>query len=263
MPNEGIDVDAMDATDYLTAVAHTYDLDGEGMKVVIVKGLHALTILDTAKEQQADLIVLVGCRDPKLLRSTPVPVLILPYEGKIPCTSYPDRMRPLHSITGVVALDGSLLAEASLEPAAQLVAALASPAQGSLHLVRVVQPAQGKGGRHVEEWVDPRIQEQAIDEASNYLKQKAEGIHERLETEFNLAVTWSVVVESGVADALIRAAEDGTVTRGSSIFGGSDLLVLSTHGRSGLQRLVSGSVMERIAGHTKLPLLVVRPAHSN
>ena len=52
----------------------------------------------------------------------------------------------LHTVA-LVALDGSELAEAAVAPAAELVAALAAPAQGALHLVRVVDilPRYGTG----------------------------------------------------------------------------------------------------------------------
>jgi hypothetical protein len=52
--------------------------------------------------------------------------------------------RPLQ---GLVTLDGSVLAERALTPAAYLVAALAAPAQGALHLLRVVDipVCYGKG----------------------------------------------------------------------------------------------------------------------
>jgi nucleotide-binding universal stress UspA family protein len=43
-------------------------------------------------------------------------------------------------------------------------------------------------------------------------------------------------------------------------FDGSDIIALATHGRSGLSRLVLGSVTEYILETTKLPLLVVRPS---
>lgn len=39
----------------------------------------------------------------------------------------------------------------------------------------------------------------------------------------------------------------------------SDLIVLSTHGRSGLQRLRFGSVTEEVVRHAETPLLVTRP----
>lgn len=38
----------------------------------------------------------------------------------------------------------------------------------------------------------------------------------------------------------------------------ADLIVMSTHGRSGMERMVHGSVVSRIIGNTICPLLLMR-----
>jgi nucleotide-binding universal stress UspA family protein len=73
-------------------------------------------------------------------------------------------------------------------------------------------------------------------------------------------VAWSVLKDGDVAEALIQAAEVG---KGSGIQQTSDLLVLTTHGRSGIQRWVLGSVTERVLLGSTLPLFIVRtPEHA-
>ena len=62
-----------------------------------------------------------------------------------------------------------------------------------------------------------------------------------------------------MAETLIKTAETGEDVEGTNVFGGGDLLVLATHGRGGLERLVLGSVTEHILGATRLPMLIVRP----
>ena len=62
-----------------------------------------------------------------------------------------------------------------------------------------------------------------------------------------------------MADTLIRAAEIGEETEGTHVFGGCDLIVLATHSRGGLERLMLGSVTEHILGATRLPMLIIRP----
>jgi nucleotide-binding universal stress UspA family protein len=54
----------------------------------------------------------------------------------------------------------------------------------------------------------------------------------------------------------VSLAEQGTASVGRC-----DLIVISTHGRGGLERWVMGSVTERILNATKLPMLIVRPQH--
>ena len=98
-----------------------------------------------------------------------------------------------------------------------------------------------------------------LDEARRYLT----GIAERLQggelAKLNLAIEWSIVESKDVADALIMAAERGTSTESSHEFTGCDLIAIATHGRGGMQRLVMGSVTERVLGATTLPMLIVRP----
>jgi nucleotide-binding universal stress UspA family protein len=38
----------------------------------------------------------------------------------------------------------------------------------------------------------------------------------------------------------------------------ADLIVMGSHGRSGLEKLVLGSVTQAVLSHTQLPVLVVR-----
>jgi nucleotide-binding universal stress UspA family protein len=40
---------------------------------------------------------------------------------------------------------------------------------------------------------------------------------------------------------------------------GADLIVMATHGRTGLRRLVLGSVLSRVAQEANCPLLIIRP----
>lgn len=267
---EIIGADMNETTSYLEGIARSDTLAGIKTDIKALIGATAPTILAVAQSIQADLIVMcshgrtgmmrwaLGSVAMKVVRSSTVPVLVLRDGGTMPCSAYPDMTRPLHAMAAVVALDGSTLAEAALLPAANLVAALAAPAQGSLHLTRVVPPPQN-AKRSGQEVTDPLVKEQAITAAGSYLSKKAGELCERLEADFNLAVTWSLVVDSDVAEGLIGVAEEGKVTRGAGIFGGCDILALATHGRSGLQRWAMGSVTERVLGTTKLPLLVVRP----
>jgi len=54
-----------------------------------------------------------------------------------------------------------------------------------------------------------------------------------------------------------KGAADGVIDAARKLEG--DLLVLSSHGRGGLSRVVLGSVADKIIRGTTLPVLVIRP----
>jgi len=81
----------------------------------------------------------------------------------------------------------------------------------------------------------------------------------RVIADFKLPVTWSVAVDTDVAEAIIRVAENGEDAEGAGVFGGCDLIAMATHGYSGMQRWAMGSITERVLSATKLPLLIIRP----
>lgn len=60
--------------------------------------------------------------------------------------------------------------------------------------------------------------------------------------------------ETSVVEA--HAAWRGVVETAES--SGADLIVMGSHGRSGLEKLVLGSVTQAVLAHTHLPVLVVR-----
>ncbi len=64
----------------------------------------------------------------------------------------------------------------------------------------------------------------------------------------------AVSVETSIIES--HAAWRGVVEAAESIQ--ADLIVMGSHGRSGLEKLVLGSVTQAVLSHTKLPVLVVR-----
>ncbi len=64
----------------------------------------------------------------------------------------------------------------------------------------------------------------------------------------------TVTVDTSVIEA--HTVWRGIVEAGVSLQ--ADLVVIGSHGRSGLEKLVLGSVAQAVLSHTKLPVLVVR-----
>jgi nucleotide-binding universal stress UspA family protein len=139
-----------------------------------------------------------------------------------------------------VPLDGSDLAEAALGPA-QL---LASKFAAALRVVRVVpKPLELTsiyGMRGVE--VSGEGHHQRVEEAETYL----EGVmHQQSE---GAAVEGGVIESSSAAEGVVEAAR----------IWDADLVALSSHGRGGAERVVLGSVADKVIRGTTRPVLVVR-----
>ncbi len=278
---ETFDADQARAARYLARLATSEELAGVKIITQVSTGQPAQLIIAAASSQSldvppVDLIIIcshgysgfkrwaLGSVAQKIAYHSPVPVLVFfPDRGTVLSRPYPDPTRPQHTIAAAVALDGSSLAEVALLPAAFLVAGLAAPAQGSLHLTRVVQRPRVNSVLAGRKRMNHLQGDQSIAEAMSYLSKIADDLHASLAGDLNLAITWSVSVAADVADTLIEVAEMGRVGGGTCVSGGCDILALTTHGRNGLQRWALGSVTERILAATKIPLFIVRPQQKN
>lgn len=133
----------------------------------------------------------------------------------------------------LVPLDGSPLAEAALAPAIEL----ADFSGARLFLLRAAQARTLPG-------VDPTEAEvKVVREAEAYLD----------EVKARLAKRSAIDVEATVwygpaSVAIVEAAE----------FHGVSLILMTTHGRTGLERLILGSVAESVLRGTRTPILLLR-----
>jgi nucleotide-binding universal stress UspA family protein len=260
-PEESLQVRIAEATSYLTRVVQfeqADELEGIETSIEVLSGEIAPTLLSHTQSSGADLIVMcsrgetglkqwvLGSVATKVARHTPVPVLILHEHEPAPRLPQPGA---LITVRALVALDGSALSEAILKPAAHLVAALATPAQGALHLLRVVDVSATNGLGNSQVYGEPARQN-----AQEYLASVVERLQNGCAARLRLAITSSVVADRDVAGAIITASkrlgEDG---------GSERIIAMSTHGRGGLQRWAVGSVTEHVLHKTTLPLFIMRP----
>ncbi len=132
----------------------------------------------------------------------------------------------LHTL--LVALDGSSLAEEALGPACRL----AAQTSAQLLLVRAVPAATHTGGPSAP----------SVRLAETYL----EALQGRLvATGFPVRVQ---VLRTDAARAITFAAR----------MQGADLIIMATHGHTGLRRTLLGSVAQAVLERTMLPVLLVR-----
>jgi nucleotide-binding universal stress UspA family protein len=262
-----LEADQAAADEYLAAIKQAPELAAITTETRIVSGPVGEAILAVAESSQANLIVLcshgytgmtrwaLGSVAEKVARHAQIPVLVLREAGPVPAGLHPDLTRPLRVL---VPLDGSVLAKAALEPAASLIAALSAPAQGTLHLVRVVKPVLP--GRKEK---DPEGHEHFLYKAKRYLSSTVEqmraGLVAPATANLKLPITWSVTIDTDVAAGIVRVAENGEDAEGAGVFGRCDIIAMATHGRGGIQRWALGSITERVLHATALPLLIVRP----
>ncbi len=140
--------------------------------------------------------------------------------------------------TLVVPLDGSPVAEQALPVAVSI----ARRHGASLHLVyahtTLVQPLQVQGAP----LYDTRFDHDRIRELDAYLARVAERLGG------DLTVTHSVVSGGSAAEAIAEEAGKR----------GADLVVITTHGRSGFSRVWMGSVATELLRSSPVPVLVAR-----
>lgn len=262
MSEEVIEAEMSGATEYLKAVTQRMPTGIRTMTEVLF-GSPAQCILATSASRGVDLIVLcshgrtgfarwaLGSVAHTLAYESTVPTFILRESELASMLAGPDTMR---SICALVPLDGSELAETALAPAAYLVAALAAPEKGALHLAHVVKPFQEAPEEGSVSVLDNEVRERA----RAYLANVVERL-QKTTKDLRLSITWSVIREKDVASALVSLAEQGGEGKETGGMGSCDLIAISTHGRHGPERWVMGSVTDRLLSATKLPILIVRP----
>jgi nucleotide-binding universal stress UspA family protein len=136
----------------------------------------------------------------------------------------------------LVPLDGSALAEQALPLAIDL---LADRPTATLQLVRAAEATTLPG-------IDPTdAQVRAVRDAEVYL----DAVAARL-SGLGVKDVKTSVWYGPPAPAIVEAAQIGKF----------DVIVMATHGRSGLGRLVLGSVAESVLRGTHIPILFVRDA---
>jgi nucleotide-binding universal stress UspA family protein len=133
----------------------------------------------------------------------------------------------------LIPLDGSPLAEAAIKTAIDL----AADAHVTFVLIRAAEA-------HTLLGADPtNAQVQVVREAEQYLDSTRESLEKRGVTNVATGVWYGPP-----AAAIIEAAR----------LNEADLIVMSSHGRSGLGRLILGSVAEAVLRGTIVPVCIVR-----
>ncbi|MCC6178334.1 MAG: universal stress protein [Chloroflexi bacterium] len=245
------------AVDELEAIQAALNVDAEAMRA---EGLHveivvrrvrpvhaedvARAIAAIADEQGVGLIVmsthgrsglgrwLYGSVTDCILRQTAIPILLVPLHA--------DRPLPIdRRIRVLVPLDGSELAEEAIESADLLAGSL----DAELIILRVVEPPSDPFGDVGYAYV-PYDQDVELAAARQYLQVQLD----RLQAQDNRVTARATIGKpSSVVTQVARHVE-------------ADIVMMATHGRCDVARLVLGSVATATLQQADVPVLLVRPA---
>ena len=143
----------------------------------------------------------------------------------------------------LIPVDGSPLAEQAIQPAMKL----AHQFDCDVVLVRIATSLAAQLSGFAAGLPDAgnlylAMVQQAHNDAANYLASLQDTLqYARIKTQFQ-------VVDGGqVAEEILNIAEGQQC----------DLIVMGTHGRSGVRRWLLGSVAERVLRHASIPVLLV------
>ena len=139
----------------------------------------------------------------------------------------------------LVPLDGSKTAECTFDHILAIATGCSVP---EVDLIFVSEPPPPMESvpyeRILAEMQNFRLRmKEYLDTAANNLKQKG------------VVSTKTVVTEGNAADTIIKYAADN----------GVDLILMSTHGRSGPSRWAFGSVAEKVVRYSNVPVFIVAP----
>lgn len=135
----------------------------------------------------------------------------------------------------LIALDDSAIAAHAVDVGIELAAALKAQAA----LVYVVDPtaaSQPDSGVSAAEWVA-------------MLKREGQSLLAAAAQRTGVLPPWQFLREGKPADQILAAAREWE----------ADVIVIGTHGRTGVSRVVLGSTAETVVRHALCPVLVVKP----
>ncbi|MBI4308289.1 MAG: universal stress protein [Chloroflexi bacterium] len=215
---------------------------------LVEKGSPAEEILRFAEEQDIDLIAMathgrsgvsrwvLGSVAEKVVRSSYVPVLLVPPFTEASALPPGDLLQQV-----LVPLDGSTLGEAALP----LVETLATKLDMKVVLLEVIE-----AGKRVME-IDGRLvvgPYQSMDVLRATVKDYLDRLQQGLQAKG--VDTTMRVAEGDPAEVIVDVAVESRTS----------LIVMSTHGRTGVARWAYGSVADKVLHASPVPVMLMRPS---
>ncbi len=229
------------AREYLGRIAEARTNAAVATRLLVVEGDPAGAILDSARAESADLIVMsthglsglarwmLGSVTERVLGHAPCPVLVIRHD------------RPIGQ--SLITLDGSPLAERAVRPGVEVARALGTPAT-LLRVLREVPTGDLARLDEAERGLGRRLVDERLAAAEAYVKEQAAAQG----TSGGRPIA-AAVRQGPVAEAILGFADAE----------GVDLIAMATHGRTGLTRWVYDSITEKLLRSASANMLIVRP----
>jgi len=224
------------ANAYIAGIQERLEREGVRVSSEVRAGTAVGVILDVAEERKATMIamathgasgvkrILLGSVAEVVLRKSSVPVFVVrPFWTSEEGPPEESENAPMRNL--LVPVDGSDLAE------------LAVPA--ALELARLFEARA----------ILLRVLEEGREDAAAEVREAEEHLDAIARTFERRGIDTFLLVQKG--DAVEEILSTARLHR-------ADLIVMTTHGRSGLSRLATGSVTEHVLRRATVPLLVVR-----
>ena len=221
-----------EAEKYLRRISFLLTNEGYPARFVLRRGMPADSILDCAEEERASLIAMtthgrtgaalwmLGSVAEKVLQASPRPVLVT---RSFPSSQSRGRLEALPVRNVLVPLDGSRFSLAVLDSVMELVRSV----DAHVRLLHVEEPTPYAG-----RWDSP---DETLKAADHLLREAC--------------IPASIEQRRGdPGEEILKAAAES----------GSDLIAMTTHGRSGPSRWVFGSVTAKVLRSSTVPMLVRR-----
>lgn len=87
-----------------------------------------------------------------------------------------------------------------------------------------------------------------IERARTYIQTNLQNIYERFVAEANVEIELKLLEGESITDTLTEAIEKNHI----------DLIVISSHGRSGLKKLILGSITQNLISELNIPIFIVK-----
>lgn len=211
--------------------------------IKVIEGDAASVILDTAVADNVDLIIMsthgrsgvsrwiMGSVTERVLRQAPCPVLVI------------RKPTPLENM--LITLDGSDISEYAISPGVELANHLGC----RITLLTVEQPVSlDQSYVGMLDQIEPGLGDVVVGDfyhrTEDYLIKTAEQLQPKIEQKINIKPK-----TGPIPTTILDHIESNNI----------DIVVIATHGRSGLKRWLYGSITEKILRGANCAMLVIRP----